>query len=92
MLLQGYSSVVNDGKCLQMWYRPWRSAIAYATSCDGVNWTKPALGMWDAEEALLDGNGFIDRVKSKDKYFWWDEGQALRSGWRNLTIINRRWR
>jgi hypothetical protein len=41
---------------------------------------------------LLDGNGFIDALKSKEKYFWWDEGQALRSGWENLTIINRRWR
>lgn len=26
--------------------------MAFAESCDGVNWTKPALGMWDAEEHL----------------------------------------
>jgi len=48
--------------------------------------------MWDAEEHLLDKDGFIDRYKSKEKYFWWDEGQTLRSGWANLTIINRRWK
>ena len=59
----GYSSVVHDGQCLQMWYRPWRSAVALAVSCDGVTFQKPSLGMWDAEAALLDERGFIAKVR-----------------------------
>jgi hypothetical protein len=49
-----YGSVLNDGGKLRMWYHgiptDWdyqrdMSSICYAESDDGINWTKPALGI-----------------------------------------------
>lgn len=51
-----YGSVVSDGGKLRMWYhampgdwdmRADMSSIAYAESEDGLEWTKPALGILD---------------------------------------------
>lgn len=56
--VQFYGSVIRDGDKFRMWYvsagkdrldksvprsAPWR--VAYAESDDGVNWTKPSLGL-----------------------------------------------
>lgn len=58
--VQFYGSIVREGEKLRMWYvaagedrldksvprsAPWR--VAYAESTDGLNWTKPTLGLVD---------------------------------------------
>lgn len=86
----GYPSVVHDGRCLQMWYRPFSAAIAIAESCDGVRWVKPSLGVFNAEGTLIDEAGFITSRAHVEYGFWENEMLAQRSGG-NITIMNRRW-
>lgn len=55
----GYPTVIQDGEVFRMWYRghryllddkPLRQAqsecVCYAESRDGIEWTKPKLGLW----------------------------------------------
>lgn len=56
-----YVSVVDEGAKLRMWYDTRESTkiahLAYAESTDGVNWTKPALGV--AEHASGQPNNLV---------------------------------
>ena len=70
-----YGSVLHDGEKFRMWYSPWRFAIAYAESTDGVNWQKPELGLYDFSverannDTQMDGNsGFYPRADADPNY------------------------
>jgi len=52
-----YGTVLNDGGRLRMWYQAWPRTwkgwnvdyVGYAESDDGIEWTKPRLGLVDVE-------------------------------------------
>ena len=66
------SVVIKDGPRYRMWYRTNFNAppfyIGYADSKDGIEWTKPSLG-------LIDFNG------SKDNNLVWSSGTDKRQGY-----------
>lgn len=53
LMISFYLSILDEGQRLRMWYicrdRQNRPNLAYAESTDGVNWTKPALGLVEYE-------------------------------------------
>ena len=70
-----YGTVLHDGDKFRMWYNPWRFAVAYAESSDGLNWQKPALNLYDFsvqranKETQLDHNsGFYPREDAETDY------------------------
>ncbi|MFV2067245.1 MAG: hypothetical protein ACC645_09720, partial [Pirellulales bacterium] len=70
-----YGTVLHDGEKFQMWYSPWRFAIAYAESTDGRHWEKPELGLYDFsvdranKETHFDHNsGFFPRADADPNY------------------------
>jgi len=70
-----YGTVLHDSEKFQMWYNPWRFAIAYAESTDGLHWKKPELGLYDFsieranKDTQLDHNsGFYPREDAKSDY------------------------
>jgi len=70
-----YGTVLHDGNKFRMWYHPWRFAVAYAESTDGLHWQKPELGLYDFsveranDETRFDGNsGFYPRQDADPDY------------------------
>lgn len=70
-----YGTVLHDGDKFRMWYNPWRFAVAYAESSDGLDWQKPALNLYDFsvhranKETQLDHNsGFYPREDAEVDY------------------------
>jgi len=70
-----YGTVLHDGEKFRMWYNPWRFAVAYAESTDGLNWEKPELGLYDFsleranKETQFDHNsGFYPREDADSGY------------------------
>ncbi|MFH1741257.1 MAG: hypothetical protein ABIH23_19815, partial [bacterium] len=48
-----YGTVLHDENKFRMWYMAGGEyLVAYAESEDGLNWTKPCLGLFDSEEKL----------------------------------------
>lgn len=81
--------VIRDGPTFKMWYAgDWPSRIAYATSSDGISWTKPITnpilapgnpGDWD-EEAVA--QPYV--LEMNDSYRMWFVGAM--SGWTSGRI------
>ena len=44
-----YTSVIKDGDIYRMYYRGDMTYSCYAESTDGINWTKPSLGLVEVE-------------------------------------------
>ena len=44
-----YTSVIKDGDIYRMYYRGDMAYSCYAESADGINWTKPSLGLVEVE-------------------------------------------
>jgi len=70
-----YGTVLHDGEKFRMWYNPWRFAVAYAESTDGLHWQKPSLGLYDFSveranrETQFDHNsGFFPRADADADY------------------------
>jgi predicted GH43/DUF377 family glycosyl hydrolase len=85
-------SVIYDGSIFHMWYTglnfntsPWIEAIGYATSPDGMNWTKDTLnnpvlekgtpGRWDDRE-VFSGSVIFDG----STYHMWYSGAKIGTG------------
>ena len=44
-----YTTVIMDGDIFRMYYRGDMTCMCYAESTDGINWTKPSLGLVEVE-------------------------------------------
>ena len=87
----GFPEVILDGSTFKMWYAGWDGTnfrIGYATSTDGVSWTKHASnpvidvgppGSWD-DETVTPGAVIFDGSSYK-MWYWGYDGTSLRTGY-----------
>jgi len=72
--------VIRENKQYKMWYSGWsetnpEGGIGYATSLDGINWTKyednPVLGEAGSESWELGGPGYCSVIATDEGYKMW---------------------
>lgn len=82
----GHPHVIKDGAIYKMWYAPNNRAVGYATSSDGINWTKyaenPILegtpGAWDKDGISAP---FVIKFGPNDYRMWYQDGNYAKIGY-----------
>jgi len=82
----GRPAVIKDGAIYKMWYSSGDTKIGYATSSDGVSWTKyaanpimtGAAGTWDANGVA---GPFVLKVSANDYRMWYQNQEATGIGY-----------
>lgn len=82
----GSQTVIKDGSTYKMWYTginaSFLPAIGYATSSDGITWTKVGTVTWTGTAAAFEATGVLGATVIKDgaTYKMWYTGRSTTTG------------